>query len=1633
MTTEFEKWIAIGQSLKLDGVELRDFVIGQQNTERDRRAQERATAAELEAKKIEDAAEQRKFAAELEVKKAEIEIQAQIELEQRKIEAEQKKIEMQNQMEERRFTREASERSEQLRINADLERQKLDIEARRIQLQFEGASRASSEVSMSEQHSFNRAMNLKMIPFDEKNDDLDVYLGHFERVCTSYGIQHSEWAIQLSRHLKGTALEVFQRVPSDQVNDYEGLKHALLKRFSLTEGGYRKRFKTSKVETGESVGQFVSRLRGYLTKWREFADLEPTYEGLETLLLKDQFFGTCSKELRVHLKEKGKMSLDEMTKCAENYLEAHADDNPRSTSGNPSWNGKPKNESKKFDHSSKSQMESYRKDPMAGEGNSKGACYNCGSTQHQMKTCPKNKMSDKWKSPVKCFGCGKTGHRMSECRNAKKNMHSAGAMNVFSSATDEIPKVSKIETTIQRQEGSCESNNRRQMCGHRGQDCDVTLTCGCRLPVVASACSNPEVSRTYVRMSGVPTRQGFVNGEKVIVMRDSGCSTAVCRTSLVRQDQYTGSKEACVLIDGVVKYFPTALIEVRSPFFSGVTKCLVMDHPLHDVIIGNIEGARVPTSEDFSEEVKTIDEVADVETTVEEAHQTSHEEVVIEVTTSSDTELSSDRSNDRLVTQPEVVIEKETSQEDDDITLCAAVTTRSMTAKEDKPPRLLKVTPIEIDSVTVDEFRKLQAEDETLQKLWELARKEETGHGKADYVIRKGLLYRRFHPGKDKTEIMQLVVPGKLRNRVLEVAHDGLLSGHLSNKKTLDRVTSSFHWPGVNDSVKRYVWSCDRCQRNVYKGSVAKAPLGKLPLIGIPFSVICLDIIGPIKPASDRGNRYILSMIDMGSRYPDAVALKDISTASVADGLLEFYSRYGIPTRIHTDCGSNFRSEMMAEVNRLLSIRASSTSPYHCMGNGLAENLNRSIRNSLKKMTSERVRDWDRYLNPLLFALRDVPHASTGFSSFELLFGRNVRGPTTILKELWSEEIEEPELKTTYQYVVDLREKIEETCKLAQEEIAKVQVRNKKYFDRRTRLKDLKPGDLALLLLPTDNNKLLLHWRGPYRVVSREGEVDYKIEMASGQLKTFHANMLKRYREREESTTSSETNGVEPASEAAAIVSVIDDIENVNGTEIDTSDGEMLPLYNAIQKETIADVVISPHLSKQQRYDIDVLLKKYEDIFTDVPKVTNLIEHHIKLTNTEPIHCKMYPLPYKLQEVIDKEIEEMERLSVVEPSEAAYSFPLVIVKKADGSNRPCVNYKALNAVTVFDPEPMMTASDIFPKLASSKVYSKFDCSKGYWQIPMAEESKDYTSFSTIKGQKRFRVMPFGLINASSTFNRCMRKMLEGSKGLENYLDDVLCHTDTWKDHLKKLEDFFQRVRRANISLRPSKCHIGFEEIEFLGHVLTGNAVEPRAVALEKILAISRPTTKKQVRALLGMVNFYRQFIPGCAKLTAPLSDLTSKRARNVVEWTDRQEQSFVKLKQLLSQGPILKLPDLNKQFVLRTDASDENLGSCLLQETDGILYPVAYASRKLLSRERNYTVGEKECLAIVWSVQKFGRYLINNPFILETDHRPLECLNTLNTTNPRIMRWGLALQTYQFTVRYIRGCDNIIADSLSRV
>ena len=334
-------------------------------------------------------------------------------------------------------------------------------------------------------------------------------------------------------------------------------------------------------------------------------------------------------------------------------------------------------------------------------------------------------------------------------------------------------------------------------------------------------------------------------------------------------------------------------------------------------------------------------------------------------------------------------------------------------AQAKKGQSSLKVPDVaKCGTVTREQLIKFQHDDSSLERLRTFTEPKIKGNRSVHFEEKEGILYRVFsHPKLNEgNEIRQVVVPGNLRNQVIRPAHSLLMGGHMGIRKASDRILSKFYWPRLHDDVARICRSCDICRKTKNKG---RTPLQKMPLIDTPFKRVAVDIIGPIFPSSEKGFRYILSMVDYATRYPDVVPLKSIDTETVAEALFDMYSRLGCPEEVLSDNSSQFISDCMEEVSRLLSIRQLTRTPYHPMCNGLVEKFNGTLGVMLRRLCCEQPKQLPIYINAVLLAYREVPQASTGFSPFELLYGRKLRGPIQILKELWTKEVEE-EVKTSY-------------------------------------------------------------------------------------------------------------------------------------------------------------------------------------------------------------------------------------------------------------------------------------------------------------------------------------------------------------------------------------------------------------------------------------------------------------------------------------------------------------------------------------------------------------------------------------------------------------------------------------------
>ncbi|XP_056627068.1 retrovirus-related Pol polyprotein from transposon 412 isoform X1 [Triplophysa dalaica] len=677
------------------------------------------------------------------------------------------------------------------------------------------------------------------------------------------------------------------------------------------------------------------------------------------------------------------------------------------------------------------------------------------------------------------------------------------------------------------------------------------------------------------------------------------------------------------------------------------------------------------------------------------------------------------------------------------------------------------------------------------------------------FAILKDRLYRvtRDTQSNDTT---QLVVPQSRREMLFQTAHRNSMAGHLGQIATLNRFMARFFWPGIHENLRRWCASCPECQL-VNPPATPKAPLCPLPLVQVPFERIDMDLIGPLE-RSARGHRFALVLVDYATRYPEAVALRNISAKSVADALFSLISRVGIPKEILTDQGTAFMSRTLRELYGLLGIKTVRTSVYHPQTDGLVERFNRTLKTMIRKFVHDDAKNWDRWLEPLLFAIREVPQASTGFSPFELLYGRQPRGVLDVLREAWEDGPSDS--KNQIQYVLDLRAKLDTLGRLSMENLLQAQDRQSRQYNRGTSLRKFAPGDKVLILLPTSSSKLLAKWQGPFEVARRINDLNYEVIRSdrSGAHQVYHLNLLKKW------------NEVNPVM-LATVVSREDDL----GPEA------KCPL------QSLALALGGDHLSPSQLTEVAKWQADFADVFSPLPGRTNLIEHHIETKLDVIIRSRPYRLPEHKKKVVQEELKAMLEMGVVEESHSDWASPIVLVPKTDGSVRFCVDYRRVNAVSKFDAYPMPRIDELLDRLGSARFFSTLDLTKGYWQIPLSPLSKEKTAFTTPFGLHQFVTLPFELFGAPATFQRLMDRLLRPHAGYAAaYLDDIVIYSNDWERHIQHLRAVLSSLRRAGLTANPKKCAIGRVEVRYLGFHLGHGQVRPQIDKTAAVATAPRP-------------------------------------------------------------------------------------------------------------------------------------------------------------------------------------------------
>ena len=413
-------------------------------------------------------------------------------------------------------------------------------------------------------------------------------------------------------------------------------------------------------------------------------------------------------------------------------------------------------------------------------------------------------------------------------------------------------------------------------------------------------------------------------------------------------------------------------------------------------------------------------------------------------------------------------------------------------------------------------------------------------------------------------------------------------------------------------------------------------------------------------------------------------------------------------------------------------------------------------------------------------------------------------------------------------------------------------------------------------------------------------------------------------------------------------------LEVLDKSECNEVSGERKDDERDIVKELLEQTDMSD-LNDDQSSQLEELLRSYEDIFSSGPNDfgrTNKITHKINTGDTIPIRQAPRRLPGNRGEEVGSMIQTMIGQDVIQPSCSPWAAPIVLVKKKDGTTRFCVDYRRLNDVTKKDAYPLPRIDDTLDALAGAKMFSTLDLASGYWQVELDPDDREKTAFVTHQGLYEFNVMPFGLCNAPSTFQRLMEFVLTGLQWSVCliYLDDVIIFSKNFDDHLRRMEEVFGRLREAGLKLKPQKCRFLQKEVTYLGHVVSENGVSTDPSKVSKILDWPIPRNVSELRSFLGLASYYRRFIKDFAKIAVPLHRLTEKNKPFV--WSESCLEAFNELKRELTNHPILAYPDFNKKFILDTDASDYGIGGVLSQVEGNEERVIGYASRSLTKPER---------------------------------------------------------------------------------
>lgn len=1491
----------------------------------------------------------------------------------------------------------SSEKFELMKLHLQMKmRNKMEVEMEKIKADKEIKIK-QAEIGSGARGIGNTDKKVKYVPEFVEGEEEDFFL-QFEKTAKLREWDESEWALLVQSKFKGKAREAYVSLSDQEAGNYEMIQEAVLKSTRLSPGVYRERFRNVKKRPGSTYLEMARECCLKLDRWMK-AEGVKTVDEMREVFLMEHFLDQTPPNLKYELISHSVKDVMEAGRKADSYVEAHGLSKSEFQGGKrPFFNKGGGNYGSRNNHQGTSRPFNKFNQPKLNNYSMSQNYNQQPQNKYNLRPTPSkvgqgntpyyyNKINSGNDTSVKCIGCGEVGHKKYQCQKGKSKP---------------VGAVAAVRNS-----------------GEFVEDED---------PILPFESQEDEDFEHFIVEGMVKLEEG--PEKKIRILRDTGANQSLILKSALpwTKETDTGRMVSCRGAGG--KFcIPLHKVWLDCGYITGevtigVKETLPVDGV--DMLMGNDLGKKrvIPNLQMVENPLKEMTEATTTQAAVH--HSTRGEAEVPEVFPVC--------AVTRAMARRGIVDAGEAEQEDRGPDSTFVGVEEKGNRQENENNKMVECqVETNIDFVVEkNELVKAQEGDESLKPIWnEAKRLGDLDDEYVGYYVDRGILMRSWRPLETPASAhwmmkRQIVVPQVYRRKLLEMAHEGNLAGHLGVRKTLGKILCHYYWPKVKNDVSEFCKTCVVCQRVGKPNQVIRpAPLCPIPVVEEPFSKIVIDCVGPL-PRTRKGNQYLLTIMCVSSRFPEAIPLRNIHSKTIVRELVKFFSWVGIPKIIQSDQGSNFTSRVFKEILKGLKIEHKLSSAYHPQSQGCVERFHQTLKSTLRMYCEEMSVQWDEALPLALFALRDSIQESTGFSPFELVFGHEVNGPMRMVKEKWLGKEDPPNV---VKYVSDFKDRLMRAREIAHENLKSSQGDMKGWYDRKARTRSFQPGDKVLVLFPLQGDPFKARFSGPWEIERKLSDVNYIVKTPGRRKKNqlCHINMLKQFHERK--LEGKDEQGMKKVCIVNAATSTTCMEEEWAEAKLSKCEGMVLEnsavLGNLNQK--------LGHMELEKKEKVIEIIQKYIGLFPDAPRKTNLVVHDVDVGNAKPVKQHPYRVNPQKREIMRKEVEYMLENELIEPSESPWSSPCVLVPKPGQDNfRFCTDYRKVNMVTKPDAYPIPRIDDCIDHVGNANFITKIDLLKGYWQVGLTKRAKEISAFVTMDGLYQYKVLPFGMKNSGSSFQRLMNRVLKGLKGCSVYIDDILLYTEEWEEHVQLLEDVFKRLDDANLTINLMKSHFVQADVEYLGFKVGRGKVRTVEAKVKDIVDLPLPTNRKEILRFLGASGYYRRFCKNFSDVAMPLTNLLAKKSKFC--WNEKCNEAFNEIKKMLVNAPVLRMPDYEKPFVLYVDASQNGVGSVLMQEHEGVDHPIGYYSKKLLPYQRAYSTIEKEALGLVLSLNHFEVYVKGTglPVQIFTDHNPLVFLHRMKNSNQRLMRWCLVLQDYDLDIHHVKGSENVIADALSR-